>query len=98
MQEAGPNERSYYEVCRLGRAQGDHQQAVADDGVAPVPFGTIANDATAVRKAVSQLKRGGKLVAAYEAGPTGYGLHRQLTQLGADWRRGGTGADSPTRW
>src|SRR5437899_3991703 len=58
--------------------------AVADDGVAPVLFGTIANDATAVRKAVSQLKRGGKLVAAYEAGPTGYGLHRQLTQLGVD--------------
>src|SRR5256886_12139152 len=60
--------------------------AVADDGVAPVLFGTIANDATAVRKAVSQLKRGGKLVAAYEAGPTGYGLHRPA-------RRSTTGVD-----
>ena len=58
--------------------------AVADDGVAPVLFGTIANEATAVHKAVSLLKSGGKLVAAYEAGPTGYGLHRQLTQLGVD--------------
>jgi transposase len=58
--------------------------AVADEGVAPVLFGTIANDPTAVRKAASQLKRGGKLVAAYEAGPTGYGLHRQLTQLGVE--------------
>src|SRR5438034_263162 len=42
--------------------------AVADDGVAPVLFGTIANEATAVHKAVSQLKRGGKLVSAYPAG------------------------------
>ena len=58
--------------------------AVADDGVAPVLFGTIANEATAVHKAVRLLKSGGKLVAAYEAGPTGYGLHRQLTQLGVD--------------
>lgn len=58
--------------------------AVADDGVAPVLFGTIANDPVAVRKLVSQLKRQGKLVAAYEAGPTGYGLHRQLIQLGVE--------------
>jgi len=58
--------------------------AVADDGTAPVSFGTIANDPGAVRKLVSQLKRGSKLVMAYEAGPTGYGLHRQLTQLGVE--------------
>jgi transposase len=58
--------------------------AVADDGVAPVLFGTIANDPAAVRKALSQLKHAGKLAAAYEAGPTGYGLHRHLTQLGVE--------------
>lgn len=56
--------------------------AVADDGAAPVSFGTIPNHPGALRKLVSQLKRGGQLVTAYEAGPTGYGLHRQLTQLG----------------
>ena|SRR2546425_9970021 len=58
--------------------------AVADNGVPPILFGTIANDPTAVRRVVRQLKRGGKLVAAYEAGPTGYGLHRQLKELGVD--------------
>src|SRR6266568_4011057 len=58
--------------------------AVADEGVPPIAVGTIANHPGAVRKLVSQLKRGGKLVTAYEAGPTGYGLHRQLVDLGVD--------------
>lgn len=58
--------------------------AVADDGAAPVSFGTIANDPGAVPKLVSQLKRGGRMVMAYEAGPTGYGLHRQLTLLNVE--------------
>lgn len=58
--------------------------AVAEDGAPPAVFGTIANDPGAVRKLVSQLKRGGKLSAAYEAGPTGYGLHRQLAELGVE--------------
>ncbi len=58
--------------------------AVADPGAPPVAFGTIANDPGAVRRLVSQLKRGGKLLAAYEAGPTGYGLHRQLVELGVE--------------
>jgi transposase len=58
--------------------------AIADDGASPVVVGTIANDPGAVRKLVSQLKRGGKLVTAYEAGPTGYGLHRQLVELGVE--------------
>ncbi len=58
--------------------------AVADDGARPVVFGTIANDPGAVRKLVSQLKLGDKLVTAYEAGPTGYGLHRQLVELGVE--------------
>ncbi len=58
--------------------------ALADSGAAPVLYGTIANEPGAVRKLVGQLKRGCKLVAAYEAGPTGYGLHRQLTELGVE--------------
>ncbi len=58
--------------------------AVADEGAPPVIFGTIANDPGAVRKLVSQLKRGSKVVTAYEAGPTGYGLHRQLVELGVE--------------
>jgi transposase len=58
--------------------------ALADPGAAPVLYGTIANEPGAVRKLVSQLKRGCKLVAAYEAGPTGYGLHRQLSGLGVE--------------
>lgn len=58
--------------------------AVGEQGGTPVLYGTIANDPGAVRKLVRQLGREAKLVAAYEAGPTGYTLHRQLTELGVD--------------
>jgi transposase len=58
--------------------------AVAEVSGPPVLFGTIATDPGAVRKLVNQLGREAKLVAAYEAGPTGYTLHRQLTSLGVD--------------
>lgn len=59
--------------------------AVADGSEAPVLEGTIANDPGAVRKLISRLRRDGvKLSAAYEAGPTGYGLHRQLAELGVE--------------
>jgi transposase len=44
--------------------------------------GTIVNEPSAVRRMVSRLREPGvRLVAAYEAGPTGYALHRQLTAL-----------------
>jgi transposase len=59
--------------------------AIAEEEGAPTSYGTIANDAAAVRKLVRQL--GGRDVevrAAYEAGPTGYALHRQLAKLGVD--------------
>jgi len=55
--------------------------AVAEDSGAPVLFGTIVNEPKAVRKMVSRLGRDARLVAAYEAGPTGYDLHRQLVEL-----------------
>jgi transposase len=57
--------------------------AIADEDGSPSSYGTIANDPTAVRKLMTRL--GGKdveLRVAYQAGPTGYALHRQLTKLG----------------
>jgi transposase len=56
--------------------------AIAEEEGSPSSYGTIANDPDAVRKLMRQL--GGKEVelrVAYEAGPTGYALHRQLTKL-----------------
>src|SRR4029077_1186316 len=56
--------------------------AIAEEEGSPSSYGTIDNDPDAVRKLMRQL--GGKdveLRVAYEAGPTGYALHRQLTKL-----------------
>ena len=48
-------------------------------------LGEIDNTPEATRKLVATLsKRYGKLHFCYEAGPTGYGLHRWLTALGQD--------------
>lgn len=58
--------------------------AVGEPSGAPALYGTIANDPGAVRKLVRQLSRQARLVTAYEAGPTGYALHRQLSELGVD--------------
>jgi transposase len=59
--------------------------AVADESEPPTSYGTIANDPAAVRKLMVPM--GGsdvRLRVAYEAGPTGYALHRQLTALGIE--------------
>lgn len=46
-------------------------------------YGEIANRADAVRKFVDKLaRRHGHVCFCYEAGPTGYGLYRQLSGLG----------------
>jgi transposase len=46
-------------------------------------FGEIGADTESVRRLVGKLeKRHSPLHFCYEAGPTGYGLHRQLTKLG----------------
>ena len=46
-------------------------------------LGEIANTPEAVEKLVKQLRKGGAdLSFCYEAGPCGYGIHRQLTDLG----------------
>jgi len=59
--------------------------AVAEDGSPPASWGNIANDPTALRKLVRQLGGPGiKLVAGYEAGPTGFATYRQLAGLGVE--------------
>jgi len=48
-------------------------------------LGEIANTPEAIEKLVKQLRKGGaNLSFCYEAGPCGYGIHRQLTDLGWD--------------
>jgi transposase len=48
-------------------------------------WGTIPNRANHVRRLAEKLGSGGRrLHLCYEAGPCGYGLHRQLTELGHD--------------
>lgn len=59
--------------------------AVADDGRDGEVryYGTIANEPAAVAKLVKKLaERHGRLSFCYEAGPCGYVLHRQITELG----------------
>ncbi len=58
--------------------------AIAEEGSEPQLHSTIANRPEAVRKLVRQVGGDVRLVAAYEAGPTGYAVHRQLVQLGVD--------------
>lgn len=46
-------------------------------------LGEIANDSHAISKLCNRLGLPGKpLIFCYEAGPCGYGVHRQLTSLG----------------
>ncbi len=46
-------------------------------------WGTIPNKPTAVERLVKKLgERHGRIECAYEAGPTGYGLYRQLAAMG----------------
>lgn len=46
--------------------------------------GTIGNRLEGIRKLVKKPKERGEIRACYEAGPTGYCLYWQLTQLGVD--------------
>jgi transposase len=59
--------------------------AVAEEVGTPSQHGVIPNDPSSVRRLIGRL--GGpevRLVACYEAGPTGYALHRQLQALGVE--------------
>ena len=59
--------------------------AVANENEPPTSYGKIANDPAAVRKLMTRLGGPGvRLRVAYEAGPTGYAAHRQLTALGIE--------------
>lgn len=60
--------------------------AVAEaDGGEVRYFGEIANTPEAIQKLVGQFRKGGAdLSFCYEAGPCGYGIHRQLSDLGWD--------------
>src|SRR5487761_1749984 len=84
MQEAGPMNDGNTRYLGLDVHKATIAVAVADAGSQPTLYGTIANDPSAVRKLVGQLGRATKLSVAYEAGPTGYALHRQLVGLGVE--------------
>jgi transposase len=56
--------------------------AVAETGGEVRSIGTIPNRLESIRKLVAKLTTNGKLKVCYEAGPTGYVLYWQLTQLG----------------
>ena len=59
--------------------------ALAEETGQPASHSTIANEPGAVRKLIQRLSGSEvRLIAAYEAGPTGYTLHRQLVKLGVE--------------
>ena len=60
--------------------------AVAEAGGGELRYvGEFENSPEAIAKLVRQLKKGdAQLSFCYEAGPCGYGIHRQLTELGWD--------------
>lgn len=60
--------------------------SVAEAGGGEVRYlGEIGNTAEAIAKLVRQLRKGdAQLSFCYEAGPCGYGIHRQLTEFGWD--------------
>ena len=69
----------------LDVAKARHAVAVAEDGRGGEVryFGESGADPESVRRLVAKLEeRHGRLRFCYEAGPTGYGLYRQLTKLG----------------
>jgi len=58
--------------------------AVAEAGGEVRGHGIIPNRPESVRRLMKKLAEGAKLKCCYEAGPTGYVLYWQLTQLGVD--------------
>src|ERR1017187_6784876 len=60
--------------------------SVAEAGGGEVRYiGEISNTPEAIKKLVRQLKKGdAQLSLCYEAGPCGYGIYRQLREMGFD--------------
>jgi len=59
--------------------------AIAEEVGAPSSYGSIANEPSAIRTLLTRLGDPEvELRVAYEAGPTGYALHRQLTKMSID--------------
>lgn len=59
--------------------------AIADPDQSPVSYGKIPNEPTAIHKLMQRLGGAERFLhVAYEAGPTGYVVHRQLTALGIE--------------
>lgn len=56
--------------------------AVAEPGGEVRSHGVIANRPESIRKLIGKLGPANRIKACYEAGPTGYVLYWQLTQLG----------------
>src|SRR5689334_22141919 len=84
MREAGPmTERTRF--VGLDAHARTIAVAVAEEAGAPGEHGVIPNDPSSVRRLVGRLGGPGvRLVGCYEAGPTGYALHRQLQGLGVE--------------
>jgi transposase len=69
----------------LDVAKAKHAVAIAEEGRTGEVryFGEIDAEPASVRRMVAKLEKPGmRLHFCYEAGPTGYGLHRQLTAMG----------------
>ncbi len=69
----------------LDVSKDSHAVAVAESGRDGEirSHGAISSDPSAVRRLVRKLERPGvRLRFCYEAGPTGYGLKRQINELG----------------
>jgi transposase len=58
--------------------------AIAEADGSVLEYGDVPNTPNAVRRLVETLSREAVVKTAYEAGPTGYPLHRQLTALGIE--------------
>ncbi|MFI5287015.1 MAG: IS110 family transposase [Candidatus Dormibacteria bacterium] len=58
--------------------------AIAETDGSVLEYGDVPNTPNAVRRLVATLSREAIVRTAYEAGPTGYPLHRQLTALGIE--------------
>jgi len=83
MREAGPVQKVRFVGLDV------HKESIAiavadDDGSAPENVATIPNDTTALVRRLKKLGLGATLRCCYEAGPTGYVLHRALREAGID--------------